>query len=364
MRRLLHLLHALAWSVFLANLVTHRRRPAPPRRGSRRISVLIPARNEAANLRRLLPSLLAQDYPETEIIVYDDGSTDGTGMVARSYEGVRVIRGEGPPEGWLGKNHALYQATRQATGEVLLFLDADAELVDSGALGRLVARWDLAEARSGGRGGVLSGSPQWTGGGMLLVSLVPFAQWTALPMALIPRTRIAKLSALNGQVWMISAEAYRRERPHEALRDAVLEDVEIGRLMKRRGLRLELADMGGEVRVAMYGSHREAWLGFRKNVYLLQGGTPAAFAALHGAYAWMYVFGPLRYAPRLLLSGWALKALSDRRMRLPRWISAVAPLSILLSVLLPLDSAMSHWTGRVRWKGRSVGRHRPRNGSL
>ncbi|MDX1532196.1 MAG: glycosyltransferase family 2 protein [Rhodothermales bacterium] len=354
-------LHAGFFGLLAVNLLyvwrTRRDRRTPD--GWPRVSVLVPARNEEANLRRLLPSLAEQDYPRFEVVVMDDGSEDGTWGVIQQHAGARVrgLRGTGPPPGWVGKVHALYAATRHARGDVYLFLDADARLKDPQALRRLVERWAAAEARSGGRGAVLSGLTHLRGGGRLLTSLIPFAFLTALPLPLVPRSRTPSLSAMNGQCWMISATAYHREEPHAALPDEVLEDVQIGRYLKRRGLRLTLRDLQGEVEVWMYGGLRAAWRGFRKNMYLMQGGTLLRFLVLHGLYLGAYVLPPL-VSPWALVRLWALKAASDTASRFPLRTRLLAPLSLLLGGLLPLDSAVAHHRGRVEWKGRAVARVR------
>ena len=101
------------------------------------VSVIIPARNEAANLRKLLPSLTGQKLRPLEIIVVDDQSEDGTAEVARSL-GAKVLSGKALPEGWFGKPWACQQGAEDAKGEVLLFLDADVELEED-ALSRLAA---------------------------------------------------------------------------------------------------------------------------------------------------------------------------------------------------------------------------------
>jgi glycosyltransferase involved in cell wall biosynthesis len=342
-----------------AHLRRTRRQPGPPPRLPR-VSVLIPARDEAENIARLIPSLLAQAYPDFEVIVYDDDSTDGTGRIAGELGGdrVTVVRGEGPPAGWVGKVHALHQAAQRASGEILLFLDADAELRHRDALRSLVARWLLAEGASGGRGGVVTGLPRLAGGGELLVSLVPFALNIGLPMALVPRTRLASLASLNGQCWMIGAEAYRAHEPHAAMPDEVLEDVMIGRYLKRRGMRLELHDLGEEVCVHMYEDHGAAWAGFRKNVYLLQSGTVAGFLAIQGVFLMAFIAAPL-LSGWLLFSAWLMKAVSDRLAGFDWQVPAMAPLSLLMGAVLPFDSAVSHWRGRVAWKGRNVGAAAP-----
>ena len=344
----------------LAYLWRTRARRARPARWPR-VSVLVPARNEAHTLPRLLPSLLAQAYPDPgaesgagfEVVVVDDASEDATWEVLRAHAHprLRAIRSAGPPPGWIGKTHALDTAASAADGDVFLFLDADARLMDAGALRRLVERLEAA-----GPDAVVSGLPRYAdrGGARLLTGLVPFALLTALPLPLVPRTRLPWLSALNGQVWLTRAALYRRHRPHAAARDRVLEDVEIGRLLKKAGARIVLRALTDEVEVEMYRSLGEAWRGFRKNAYLLQGGRPLPFLASLAVYVALFVVAPARRR-RLLASTVLLKAMSDRAAQLPPWASLPAPLSLALGAALQLDSARAHLTGRAEWKGRRVG---------
>jgi glycosyltransferase involved in cell wall biosynthesis len=360
MRKLLLAAHGSLLGLTALNVAYLRRkrraRRAPP--AWPRVSVLVPARNEEENLGRLLPSLLAQDYPAFEVVVVDDASEDGTWAVleAHAHPRLRPLRGGGPPPGWLGKPYALHTAAAHATGALFLFLDADAALRDGGALRRLVERFAAAEAGAPGAT-VLTGLPQFVGdgGGLLLTSLVPFAVLSALPVALVPRTRAPSLSALNGQVWMMAAAAYRRHEPHRMVAAEVLEDVMIGRYAKRAGLRLVFLDLSGEVVVRMYRSWGEAWRGFRKNAYLVWGGRPLPFAALGTLYALLYVAAPLFGWP-LLGTLYAIKGLADRAARLPLRVTALAPLVLAAGAALALDSALAHATGRVAWKGRGVGR--------
>ncbi|MBW6460685.1 MAG: glycosyltransferase, partial [Bacteroidales bacterium] len=116
-------------------------RPAVPRE-ERMVSVLIPARNEEANIGPMLDDLLGLDYPNMEIIVYDDDSSDGTAGIVRAKamadNRVKYLKGEGPLPGWLGKNHACHQLASQARGDYLLFLDADVR-VRRGIVGHTLA---------------------------------------------------------------------------------------------------------------------------------------------------------------------------------------------------------------------------------
>ena len=357
MTLLLYACHAALWSTLLANLWYLRRAaqraqaPAPDARPS--VSVLIPARNEAVNLRRLLPSLSAQDYPAFEVVVYDDGSEDATGTVLQEHAAqdnrLRPLRGDGPPPGWVGKVHALYQATRAATGEVYLFLDADARFEDASALGRLVASFGALPDRDP----LMTGLTRLRGGGLLLVSLVHNALLTGLPWPLMRRVRARALGALNGQCWMIRAGAYHRHEPHAEMPGEVLEDVQIGRYLKAHGLTPALRDVQSEISVFMYDGFGAAWRGFRKNAYLIMGGTPLWAAFFIAAFALVFVLAPL-FSAGLLVSLYGLKLVTDRRTGMPWWVSLLAPLSFALAVALQIDSVANHLTGRATWKGRSV----------
>jgi glycosyltransferase involved in cell wall biosynthesis len=351
MMLLLLAVHGYLWLTLVGNLVYLRRQPRPaPAVTGPRVSILVPARNEEANLQRLLPSVLAQTYPSLEVIVYDDGSEDGTGAVLRAGADprLRVLRGEGPPPGWVGKVHALYQATRQATGTVYLFLDADVELADPEALARLVARYQALPPTS-----VLTALTRLRGGGLLLVGLVPHAILTGLPWPLVRPSPFGSVAALNGQCWMIDAATYHRLEPHAHHPDEVLEDVQIGRYLKRHGVIPVLSNLMDEVAVYMYPRFGDAWHGFRKNAYLILGGTPLSFVLLFGLFVVTYTVAPL-VAPAFLLSVYGLKLVTDRVARFPLWLSLLTPVSWLLGLLLQFDSALAHWMGRVAWKGRKV----------
>lgn len=342
------LLHIGLWGTLLANLA-YLRSGSPSSASRPSVTVCIPARNEADNLRRLLPSLLQQTYPSLEIIVWDDGSEDATWEVLQSIDDSRLtaLQGDGPPDGWVGKVHALYQCTRQATGTCYLFLDADAELTTPDALNKLVSRHHAADTA------VSTGMPRFRGAAQLLVSLVPYSLLTGLPWPLVQRTSMPALSALNGQCWLIDAPLYHDVEPHKAMNDAVLEDVAIGRFLKKHGHPPLLLNVQDLVSVHMYATLREAWEGFRKNAYLLLGGAPLSFILMYGYFLLIWLVAPL-LSPWFLVSLYGLKGTTDRLNGVPLSVSLLAPLSFLLGLLLQFDSAVHHWNDRVTWKGRPV----------
>lgn len=343
--------HAFSAAVLAANLAyLRRRKPGAPGTPRGRLSVCIPARNEATVLPGLLADLASQDHPDFEVIVVDDDSTDGTGdaVLAAADPRFAVIRLDGPPDGWLGKPHALHRASERARGDRFLFLDADVRLTGSDALSRLATFFDSLPA-----GSVLTGLPRFTGGGLLLVSQVPTAILTGLPWPLVGKVRSRALGALNGQVWMIDAGAYRLHRPHERHRNEVLEDVRIGRYLLEQGFTPVLADLRDTVSVRMYRNLGRAWLGFRKNAYLILSGRPVPFVLLWLLYGLAFVAAPLAW-PLLYVSLYAQRFAADRFMRFPGWVPVAAPVSYLAASLMQADSFVNHLARRVTWKDRSV----------
>jgi hypothetical protein len=314
------------------------------------VSVLVPARNEERNLRRLVPTLLAQDFPRFEILVCDDGSEDGTAELLRAVRDprLRAIHVDGPPAGWVGKVHALYRATREATGAVFLFLDADVALTSPQSLSRLVARFRALPEPS-----VLTGFGRFRGGGLSLISLVPFVILGYVPQPLVPRVRIRRVGGMNGQCWMIRSADYRRLEPHLVHQAEVLEDIRIGQYLHQHGVTPRLFDLQRDFEVWMYAGFRDAWLGFRKNVYPFMGGTPIEFGIGWILYAVPFVLAPL-VSPWFVAAWYALKLASDRLVRMPWHVTALALVTFVLGSVQQIDSAIAHWRGRVRWKGRNL----------
>ncbi|MGC9311869.1 MAG: glycosyltransferase [Sediminispirochaetaceae bacterium] len=197
----------------------------------RRLSIIIPARNESGTLPFLLDSLKKQEKLPLEIIVVDDQSIDGTGDLARGYGdiGVRVIVSEERPKGWTGKNWSCHQGSLAAQGDYLLFLDADTSLTAPDSLLRL-----LQEYRR--RGGLLSVQPyhrvhalyeQLSGFFNLIVMIGSgaFSKWS----------RPGEAVGCFGPCILMNREDYRSIGGHEAVRAEVVDDLALSRLCREAG---------------------------------------------------------------------------------------------------------------------------------
>jgi glycosyltransferase involved in cell wall biosynthesis len=254
-------------------LATGQRAPGRPR-----TSILVPARNEADRLPETLPGLLRQ--PADEILVLDDASTDGTAAVVAAVADprLRLLRGSPPPAGWVGKNWACHQLARAATGDLLVFCDADVRLRP----GALEAVWANCRRQ---RADVFSVFPrQITGslGERLLVPLIDENLLAFLPHRLLDAD-VPSAAAANGQLLAFRRRAYRAVGGHEAVRDRIVEDLALARRSRRLGLKLGLALGGDLVATRMYDGYGDAVRGLGKSLRAAHGGSDLALAA---TYAW------------------------------------------------------------------------------
>ena len=234
--------------------------PATPARRPP-VSIIIPARDEATNLAVLLPTIDGLTHQPRELIVVDDDSRDETAAVAIA-AGARVVSTGGPPPpDWIGKSWACHLGAESATGEWLLFLDADTRLAPS--------TLDAAVATALEHGfdalSVLA-DQQCTGFWQKL--LLPFAY--AGYFAGVDRKQINQRpehALVNGQFVLVKREAYEAIGGHQAVAQSIVEDVALGVALLRAGLRVGLCRSGGLVQVRMYGTAAELFRGFEKNSF-------------------------------------------------------------------------------------------------
>jgi len=233
------------------------------------VSIILPARNEAANIEACLRSLL-QQRGNFEIIVVNDESSDATeeiaGEVAKEDARIRVVNAPALPAGWTGKNHAVWLGANQARGGWLLFTDADTRH-KPGAL-----EWALNRAREA-EACLVSVSPDqtmltWPEKALLPVVYCFLARRFPYDEVSHPSSPVA---AANGQFLLIERAAYEAVGSHEAIRGEILEDVALARLVKKSGRKIDFSRAEGVVETRMYRKFGEAWQGWTKNLFLLLG---------------------------------------------------------------------------------------------
>ena len=324
------------------------------------VSAIVPARNEEATIATTVESLVAQ--PEiTEIIVINDQSNDATAsqlqQLASRHAQVSVLETNGLPSGWVGKNYAVSLGAAQATGDWLLFTDADGVHLPGSTVRA------LADAAAYGAG-LVSYSPEQETCTFWEKALIPFI-YTRLGRRYSygavnhPDSPIA---AANGQYLLIRRDTYTRIGGHAAVAGEVLEDVALARLAKQAGVRIHFASGFGIMRVRMYRSFRAMWEGWTKNLCPLIGGTSRAVGReLLRVVPWipllLLLLAPLHLiwgvVGAVLLAGrHAAYAANLRQNRFPKTLAVYYLPAVALYAAVLLASEWRYARGSVAWKGR------------
>ncbi|MCC6354747.1 MAG: glycosyltransferase [Verrucomicrobiae bacterium] len=332
-----------------------------------RVSVLIPARNEESNIGPCLESAVAQAHDPLEILVLDDESTDRTAEIVSSFAErdarVRLIRGQPPPPGWIGKCWAAHQLGQAATGDLLLFTDADTAH-RRGSVADAVAAMDAHGAD------LLSLWPRQITVSLAEKLVIPLGYALILmlrPHWLEGRARIPALGAANGQFIMFRRAAYERIGGHASVRDHIVEDVALSRRAIAAGLRLVNLDGQDQLSCRMYRGLAHLWEGLSKNLRAAFDDKPWAFVAF-GALQFAFLLAPFIAVPLLAAAHqpralWASCALClwillmrlglAARFRGPVLGALLHPLGQALALVLAVNSWVLSSRGTVRWKGRS-----------
>ena len=241
------------------------RTPEPEPEAAGLVSILIPARNEAAVIEGTVRAALASAGIAVEVLVGDDHSTDETAAIvqgiAQADPRLRLVSVPDLPEGWTGKNHACAVLARAARGDHLLFLDADVTLTPNGAAG-------LAAHARRARADLVSGVPRQVMeslGERLTVPMIDFLLIGYLPMALMRLLPDPSLGAACGQMILMRAQAYVESGGHGAIRTSLHDGVRLPRLFRERGLRTDLVAGHALATCRMYRDWRQSWAGFSKN---------------------------------------------------------------------------------------------------
>jgi len=339
-----------------------------------RIAVIVPARDEEHNIGPCLSSLTAQRYPADRVrfIVVDDDSSDGTARIVASLAAsdarIKLVRAPPLPSGWKGKVHACcVGAAAAGDAEWLCFLDADMRAAPA----LLASAVEAARA-----------------GGLDLLTLAPrqrlesFAERLILPCGLIAlgfSQDLVKIQApesgdavATGQFMLLNRAAYDCVGGFAAVRGEICEDVELARLLKRRGHRVLMQDATRLLETRMYTGWGTLWPGFAKNLIHMAGGTARtlrlAFAAI--ALAWAAVLIPaadasaclagshgacLALAPALAAScaAFGLHIAAAAHFGIPWGYGLIFPLGYTVGAMIAVDSVRWRLIGRVHWKGRT-----------
>jgi len=341
----------------------------PPRRG-RRVSVIVPARNEAINIADVVQSVLGSDYDPFEVIVVNDRSTDDTAAIVRGVASgdsrVRLIEGAELPEGWFGKPWACVQGAREATGELLLFTDADTRHRPE-LLARAVGGLERHDAQ------LLTVVPRlqcvsfWE---RLVMPQIIFLLSQRYPPREINRPRRLRDVIANGQFILVTRESYDRVGGHGKVREAVAEDLALAQAYYKNGERIYCAFAADLMETRMYRDLNGLIEGWSKNIFL---GSQASFPD----EPWRRALTPLMLVAAMLfwlvplavlgLGAVGVPGLPDATgaavsatlfwivvttgMRIPPWYGVGYPLGVVMSVYI-VTRSIARGSRRVEWRGR------------
>ncbi|WP_149561632.1 glycosyltransferase [Streptomyces cacaoi] len=334
------------------------------------VTAVVPARDEAEVLPVSLPSLLGQEYPgRLEIVLVDDGSTDGTGALARelaaaSGSGPRLtVLDPGPPEpGWTGKLWAvrcgIARARAEGGGPDFLLL-TDADIAHSpGTLRALVAGAEAGRLDLVSQMARLRVVTAWE---RLIVPAFVYFFAKLYPFRRVNRPGACTAAAAGGCA-LVRTEAAVRARLPESIKDAVIDDVNLGRAVQRSGGRIWLGLAEGVTSVRPYTGLRPLWRMVSRSAYAQLRNNPLLLAGTVVGLALVYLVPPVWACAGSPVGGaaWLVMTLSYlpmlRYYRQPLWLAPLLPVTAALYTAMTVDSAVQHHRGRgAAWKGRTYG---------
>ena len=308
-----------------------------------RLSIIIPARNEEQNLPTLLRSITTQPVKPREIIVVNDSSTDRTAEIAQQL-GARVVNSQPLPDGWRGKTWACHQGAQTATGELLLFLDADTWFEPDG-LARVLAAYEIGALSIGPFHAVQRAHED----------LSLFFNFN-MTVGTVP-------DGLFGQMLLVDRESYRRVGGHEAVRGRILENCFLAQLFRAAGIPVRSATGRSVLSFRMYpGGVRELIEGWTKGFAAGAGQTPRGtlflvvvwmIGLMFAPLGWLMTGDWLRWGAMYLLCvaqvawfGWLVGAF--------RWFTALLYPVPLIFFFLVFAWSATRSGKRVSWKGREI----------
>lgn len=354
------ILAAVPTLLFLANWRAYRSPgPGPSDPGLPRVSVLIPARDEEETIAGAVLSVLENRHVDLELIVLDDDSQDATARIVSAIAGtdgrLRLEKAPPLPSGWSGKQHACHCLATMASGEFLVFMDADVRL-EPDALGRMVGFLQSSGA------GLASGVPRQELGGFserLLLPLIHFVLLGFLPIRRMRRTLDPAFSAGCGQLFVARRRDYVKSGGHAAIRETFHDGLRLPRAFREAGVATDLFDATDVASCRMYRTGLEVWRGLSKNAteglgapgrivpitLLLAGGQVLPFVLL--------LTSPGIWSACAVLLAWLPRWLAIRRFHQSLLGALLHPLGIL--ALLAIQWVALLRKGKpVLWKGRAA----------
>jgi chlorobactene glucosyltransferase len=332
------------------------------------VSVCVPARNEESRILNCLKSLQTQDYPNYEILVLDDQSSDCTLKIlleiAKLDKRIKVLKGKELPDGWIGKSWACHQLSLKAKGKWLFFTDADTNHMPE------TLKKSVRGAEESGADLMSCLNRQETGSWMeyLVVPVLVYCLITLLPVRFVLKRGnfLSKFAGASGQFLFFKSSSYKALGGHNLVKNAIVEDFKIGNEMLRSGYRLVFFDGTSVTSCRMYNSAIQVWEGFSKNFYPSFGFSVSRFLGICLCllcisilpYIMLFVV-PLGSLLFFALAGLSLIQVLLRLKQAKLYGYSMTscflhPLGVFFYVLIGLNSmrwylinGQGHWKGRI-----------------
>lgn len=332
------------------------------------ISVCVPARNEEVNIEACVRGLLANDYRNLEVLVYDDQSTDQTPRILQRLikedPRVRLVETVPLPAGWNGKQHACHRMATASNGQYMLFTDADVRFAPQ-CLSMTLAASRALDAP------LLSTFPKQETRSLaerLCVPMIFFILLSYLPFSRMRRTNDPSASAGCGQFLFVRQDAYQAAGGHAAFKDSMHDGIKLPRAVRRAGFHSDLFDGTELCSCRMYFGFSSTWRGFAKNAYEGLGSVALLLfiTVLHvvghilpAILLILWALGSITLSPlALALAGGAVfisivqRLIIGTRTQHAAWIAFLHPLAVLMMTAIQWHSYILHITGRRAWRGR------------
>ncbi len=334
---------------------------------SEKVSVLVPARNEETHIALTIESISNQiGLTDVEIIILDDQSTDSTAAIVKQLvdenSNITLMTNEvNPPSGWLGKPHACYLLAQQATGSVLVFVDADVILEPTA----IAACVELLRAKDFG---LVAPYPRQLAETHLERLIQPLVTWSwasTMPIGIAENSLRPSLSAANGQFLVFDSLAYRTSGGHTSVKGEVLEDIALMRSIKSSGFHCVTVNGSELAHCRMYDDTNALVNGYTKSLWNAFG-SPAGSVTVNTLLAFTYLVPPIamitsrKKSTRAIGAVGYLSGVAGRAMVAKATGSRVAPdsfaqpVSIAAFIGLNALSWSRHLRGKNSWKGRAV----------
>ncbi len=350
------------------------------------VSILIPARDEELNIKKCVKSLLNQNYPNYELLVLNDNSSDKTEEILKKIKiefesslknknkknkvNFNYFNGKKLPDDWLGKHWACHQLEQKSQGELILFIDADTwhhpDTLKVAVNSMLHEKANFIT--------VLPKEEANTFAEELSMPLIPWSLQTFMPLVIAKRSRRPALSATIGQFMLFDRKSYHYIGGYPSIRDKVLDDVTFGRKIKSFGLKWRIYDGKKYVNCRMYRNFKDVFDGLTRSIYpvfksnIFYFGFSILFLAFTFIAPWMIIsLSLLQFALLNLLTSLNLYMalfstlittitwiISNYRFKYSQFITLIHPLIIITMVYLAVHSMIKSLEGSVTWKGRKI----------